>query len=202
MARYTGPTTKKARTFGEAIYGYDKYFEKRKYAPGQHGTSRKKGSASEYAIQLKEKQKAKYTYGILERQFAKIFNEASRRHGVTGENLLRLLEQRLDNTVYRLGFAPTRNSARQLVTHKHITVNGRIVNIPSLTLKVGDVVSIREKSKNLDLVQDTLKTGRVKKHTWLELNSEKLEGKYVELPTRDQIPETIREQLIVELYSK
>jgi small subunit ribosomal protein S4 len=202
MARYTGPLTKKARTFGEAIYGYDKYFEKRKYAPGQHGTSRKKGSPSEYSIQLKEKQKAKYTYGILERQFSKIFQEASRKHGVTGENLLRLLEQRLDNTVFRLGIAPTRNAARQLVSHKHVTVNGRIVNIPSFTLKVGDVVGVREKSRNLDLIQETLKTGRAKKFTWLEMNTDKIEGKYVEIPNRDQIPENIKEQLIVELYSK
>ena len=202
MARYTGPTTKKARTFGDAIYGYDKYFERRKYPPGQHGLTRKKKTSSDYAHQLSEKQKAKYTYGILERQFYKTFEEAARKHGVTGENLLRLLEQRLDNTVYRLGFAPTRSAARQLVSHKHITVNGRIVNIPSATVKLGDVVSIREKSKELDIVQDTLKSGRVKKYGWLELNTEKLEGKYVEIPNRDQIPETIKEQLIVELYSK
>ncbi|QQR97984.1 MAG: 30S ribosomal protein S4 [Sphingobacteriales bacterium] len=202
MARYTGPRTKKARTFGDAIYGYDKSYEKRKYAPGQHGNSRKRGSQSEYAIQLKEKQKAKYTYGVLERQFYKTFAEAARKHGVTGDNLLKLLEQRLDNTIYRLGFAPTRSAARQLVSHKHITVNGRILNVPSYTVKVGDVISIREKSKNLDLVQETLSTGRVKKYSWLELNSETLEGKYVELPNRDQIPENIKEQLIVELYSK
>lgn len=202
MARYTGPRTKKSRTFGEAIYGYDKAFEKRKYAPGQHGNSRKKGSKSEYSIQLKEKQKAKYTYGLLERQFYRTFEEAARKHGVTGENLLRLLEQRLDNTVYRLGFAPTRSAARQLVNHKHITVNGRIVNIPSCSIKLGDVVSVREKSKQLDIVQDTLRAGSVKRYNWLELNTEKLEGKYVELPNRDQIPENIKEQLIVELYSK
>lgn len=202
MARYTGPRTKKSRSFGEPIYGYDKYFEKRKYAPGQHGSSKKRSTKSEYAIQLKEKQKAKYTYGILERQFSKIFAEATRRHGVTGENLMRLLEQRLDNTVYRLGFAPTRSAARQFVNHKHVTVNGRIVNIPSYTLKVGDVVSIREKSKNLDVVQDSLKLGGVKKYPWLELNTAKLEGKYIEVPSRDQIPETIKELLIVELYSK
>src|SRR4051812_48443896 len=202
MARYTGPRTKKSRTFGDAIYGYDKAFEKRKYAPGQHGNSRKRSQQSEYAVQLKEKQKAKYMYGVLERQFYKTFEEAARKHGVTGENLLRLLEQRLDNTCYRLGFAPTRSAARQLVNHKHITVNGRIVNIPSFTVKLGDVISIREKSKNLDVVQDTLKAARVKKYGWLEFNSEKLEGKYVEIPNRDQIPENIKEQLIVELYSK
>ncbi len=202
MARYTGPRTKKSRAFGEPIFGYDKAFEKRKYAPGQHGSSKKRSTKSEYAIQLKEKQKAKYTYGILERQFYKTFVEAARKHGVTGENLLRLLEQRLDNTVFRLGFAPTRSAARQFVNHKHITVNGRILNIPSYTVKVGDVISVREKSKNLEVVQDTLKLGGVKKYGWLELNSAKLEGKYVELPSRDQIPETIKEQLIVELYSK
>ncbi|HMU98077.1 MAG TPA: 30S ribosomal protein S4 [Chitinophagales bacterium] len=202
MARYTGPRTKKARTFGDAIYGYDKSYEKRKFPPGQHGNGRRRSSQSEYSIQLKEKQKAKYTYGVLERQFLKTFNEADRKHGITGENLMRLLEQRLDNTVYRLGFAPTRSAARQLVSHKHITVNGRILNIPSYTVKVGDVISVREKSKDLELVQDTLATGRVKKYTWLELNSETLEGKYVELPNRDQIPENIKELLIVELYSK
>ncbi|HNE50474.1 MAG TPA: 30S ribosomal protein S4 [Chitinophagales bacterium] len=202
MARYTGPRTKKSRAFGEPIFGYDKAFEKRKYAPGQHGSSKKRSTKSEYAIQLKEKQKAKYTYGILERQFYKTFVEAARKHGVTGENLLRLLEQRLDNTVFRLGFAPTRSAARQFVNHKHITVNGRIVNIPSYTVKVGDVISIREKSKDLEVVQDTLKLGGVKKYGWLELNTAKLEGKYVELPSREQIPETIKEQLIVELYSK
>ena len=202
MARYTGPRTKKSRTFGEAIYGYDKYFERRKYAPGQHGSARRRASQSEYAIQLKEKQKAKYTYGILERQFEKIFHEASRKPGVTGENLLRLLELRLDNTVYRLGFAPTRSSARQLVSHKHITVNGRIVNAPSFTLKVGDIVSIREKSKTIPMILDTVATGRAKKFGWLRVDGDKLEGAYVEIPNRDQIPENIKEQLIVELYSK
>lgn len=202
MARYTGPKTKKARTFGEAIYGYDKYFEKRKYAPGQHGSSKKRSTQSEYAIQLKEKQKAKYTYGLLERQFYKTFEEAARRKGVTGENLLQLLELRLDNTVYRLGLAPSRTAARQLVTHKHITVNGRIVNIPSFSLRIGDVVSVRDKSKGLDLIRDTVATGRVKKYNWLTLNTEALEGKYVEIPSREAIPENIKEQLIVELYSK
>jgi small subunit ribosomal protein S4 len=202
MARYTGPRTKKSRSFGESIFGYDKAFEKRKYAPGQHGNSRKKGKVSEYAIQLKEKQKAKYTYGVLERQFYKTFEEAARKHGVTGENLLRLLEQRLDNTVFRLGFSPTRSAARQFVNHKHVTVNGRIVNIPSFTVKVGDVISIRDKSKNLEIVQESLSAASVKRYGWLELNTEKLEGKYVEIPNRDQIPENIKEQLIVELYSK
>ena len=202
MARYTGPRTKKSRSFGEPIFGFDKAFEKRKYAPGQHGNSRKKGKASEYSIQLKEKQKAKYTYGVLERQFFKTFEEAARKHGVTGENLLRLLEQRLDNTVFRLGFSPTRSAARQFVNHKHVTVNGRIVNIPSYTVKVGDIISIRDKSKNLEIVLESLNGANVKRYGWLELNTQKLEGQYLEIPTRDQIPENIKEQLIVELYSK
>ncbi len=202
MARYTGPRTKKSRSFGEPIFGFDKAFEKRKYAPGQHGNSRKKGKASEYSIQLKEKQKAKYTYGVLERQFFKTFEEAARKHGVTGENLLRLLEQRLDNTVFRLGFSPTRSAARQFVNHKHVTVNGRIVNIPSYTVKVGDIISIRDKSKNLEIVLESLNGANVKRFGWLELNIQKLEGQYLEIPTRDQIPENIKEQLIVELYSK
>jgi small subunit ribosomal protein S4 len=202
MARYTGPRTKKSRSFGESIFGYDKYFEKRKYAPGQHGNTKKRSSQSEYAIQLKEKQKAKYTYGLLEKQFAKLFNEASRRHGVTGDNLLRFLELRLDNTVYRLGLAPTRMAARQLVSHKHITVNGKIVNIPSYSLKVGEVVGVRDKSKTIDMILETSSSGRAKKFNWLEFNPETLEGRYVEVPNRDQIPENIKEQLIVELYSK
>jgi small subunit ribosomal protein S4 len=202
MARYTGPRTKKSRSFGESIFGYDKNFEKRKYAPGQHGNSRKRSSQSEYAIQLKEKQKAKYTYGLLEKQFSNTFEEASRRHGVTGENLLRLLEFRLDNTVFRLGIAPTRMAARQLVSHKHITVNGKIVNIPSYTLRVGDVVSVREKSKTIEMIMESVKSSRSKKYNWLEFNADTLEGRYVEMPSRDQIPENIKEQLIVELYSK
>lgn len=202
MARYTGPRTKKSRSFGESIFGYDKNFEKRKYAPGQHGNSRKRSTQSEYAIQLKEKQKAKYTYGLLEKQFLNTFQEASRRHGVTGENLLRLLELRLDNTVFRLGLAPTRMAARQLVTHKHITVNGRILNIASYTVKMGDVIGVREKSKTIELIMDSVSAGRAKKYNWLEFNPAQLEGRYVEIPNRDQIPENIKEQLIVELYSK
>lgn len=202
MARYTGPRTKKSRSFGESIFGYDKSFEKRKFAPGQHGATKRRGTPSEYAIQLKEKQKAKYTYGILEKQFANTFNEANRRQGVTGEILLSLLELRLDNTVFRLGLAPTRSGARQLVSHKHITVNGRIVNIPSYSLRVGDVVGVREKSKTINMVVDSIATSNIKRYNWLEFNSEKLEGRYVELPTRDQIPENIKEHLIVELYSK
>ena len=202
MARYTGPRTKKSRSFGESIFGYDKSFEKRKFAPGQHGATKRRGTPSEYATQLKEKQKAKYTYGVLEKQFAKTFNDANRRQGVTGEILLRLLELRLDNTVYRLGLAPTRSGARQLVSHKHITVNGRIVNIPSYSLRVGDVVSVREKSKTINMVVDSIASSNIKRYNWLEFNSEKLEGRYVELPSRDQIPENIKEHLIVELYSK
>jgi small subunit ribosomal protein S4 len=202
MARYRGPKTKKARTFGEAIYGYDKAFEKRKYKPGQHGNSRRRRNQSEYAIQLNEKQKAKYTYGLLERQFLNVFKEASRRKGVTGEVLLQLLELRLDNTVFRLGLAPTRRAARQLVTHKHVTVNGNVVNVPSMTLHVGDVVSIREKSRAMEMIEDTVEIGRVTKYPWLEFNSDSLEGKYLEVPEREAIPENIKEQLIVELYSK
>ena len=202
MARYTGPSTRIARKFGEAIFGEDKAFEKRNYPPGQHGMAKKRGKKSEYAVQLMEKQKAKYTYGILEKQFANTFEEANRRQGVTGEILLRLLELRLDNTVFRLGLAPTRSGARQLVAHKHITVNGRIVNIPSYSLRVGDVVSVREKSKTINMVVDSIASSNIKRYNWLEFNSEKLEGRYVELPSRDQIPENIKEHLIVELYSK
>ncbi|MCP4121804.1 MAG: 30S ribosomal protein S4 [Bacteroidetes bacterium] len=202
MARYTGPKTKKARSFGEAIFGYDKSFEKKKYGPGQHGNSRRRKTTSEYSIQLKEKQKARYTYGLLEKQFLNTFKEASRRKGVTGENLLQLLELRLDNTVFRLGIAPTRSAARQLVAHKHITVNGRILNIPSYQVQTGDVVSVREKSKAMELILDTIEVGRVKKYPWLEFEENKMEGRYIEIPSREQIPENIKEQLIVELYSK
>lgn len=202
MARYTGPKTKKARSFGEPIFGFDKAFEKRKYGPGQHGNSRRRRNQSEYATQLKEKQKAKYTYGLLERQFLNVFKEASRLKGLTGENLLKLLELRLDNTVFRLGLAPTRAAARQLVAHKHVKVNGRITNIPSMTLRVGDVVGIRERSKAMELIEDTVEVNRVSKYPWLELDKAKLEGRYLEVPEREQIPENITEQLIVELYSK
>lgn len=202
MARYTGPRTKKARAFGEPIFGYDKAFEKRKYGPGQHGNSRRRKNKSEYAIQLKEKQQAKYTYGLLERQFLNVFKEANRRKGVTGETLLQLLELRLDNTVFRLGIAPSRRAARQLVTHKHITVNGHVANIPSSTLNVGDVIGVREKSKAMELILDSVALGRAKKYPWLEFNGEKMEGRYLEVPSRDLIPENIKEQLIVELYSK
>jgi len=201
MARYTGPTTRIARKFGEAIFGPDKYFDKRNYAPGQHGQSKKRKTASEYSVQLKEKQKAKYTYGLLERQFRNLFEKASRKKGVTGENLLKLLEARLDNTLYRLGFAASRSQARQLVIHKHITVNGEVVNVPSYTLNPNDKVALRERTKNLVVVQEAMgKKG--KRFNWLVTDEKNVEGTFVDYPERDQIPENINEQLIVELYSK
>ena len=201
MARYIGPKTKIARKFGDAIFGTDKYFDKRSYPPGQHGQSKKRKTASEYSVQLQEKQKAKYTYGLLERQFRNLFEKASRKKGVKGENLLKLLEARLDNTIYRLGLAASRSQARQLVIHKHISVNGAVVNVPSFTLKPGDKVGLRERSKNLAVVQEAIgKKG--KKFTWLAIDEKNVEGTFVEFPEREQIPETINEQLIVELYSK
>ena len=201
MARYTGPTTRIARKFGEAIFGTDKYFDKRNYPPGQHGQSKKRKASSEYAVQLKEKQKAKYTYGLLERQFRNLFEKAARKKGVTGENLLKMLEARLDNTIYRLGFAASRSQARQLVIHKHITVNGEVVNVPSFTLNPNDKVALRERSKNLTVVQDAIGK-RGKKFNWLVMDEKNVEGTFVDFPERDQIPENINEQLIVELYSK
>lgn len=201
MARYTGPKTKIARKFGEAIFGEDKSFAKRNYPPGQHGAAKRRAKRSEYAIQLQEKQKAKYTYGILERQFRNIFEKASRSKGVTGEVLLQLCESRLDNVVFRMGISPTRSGARQLVSHRHITVNGEIVNIPSYTLKAGDVVGVREKSKSLSVIENSLATNS-QVYEWLTWNTEKLEGTFVSVPQRLQIPENIKEQLIVELYSK
>jgi len=201
MARYKGPTTKIARKFGDAIFGEDKYFDKRSYPPGQHGMSKKRKTASEYEVQLMEKLKAKYTYGLLERQFRNLFEKASRKKGVTGDNLFKLLEARLDNTLYRLGFAASRAQARQLVIHKHVSVNGHVVNIPSYTLKPGDKVGLRERSKNLTVVQDAL-AKRGKKFNWLVLDEKAVEGTFVEFPEREQIPENINEQLIVELYSK
>ncbi|MCX2745016.1 30S ribosomal protein S4 [Mangrovivirga sp. M17] len=200
MARYTGPKAKIARKFQEAIFGPSKALQKKSYGPGQHGRSRRR-KQSEYAIQLAEKQKAKYTYGVLEKQFANTFEKATRKKGVTGEVLLQLLEARLDNTVYRLGIAPTRRSARQLVSHKHITVNGEIVNIPSYSLKEGDVVGVRERSKTLEIISDSLAAGR-KQFSWLEWDGKEFAGKFVTMPQRDEIPENIKEQLIVELYSK
>ncbi|WP_298369879.1 30S ribosomal protein S4 [uncultured Lutibacter sp.] len=201
MARYTGPKTKIARKFGEAIFGEDKSFEKRNYPPGQHGNNRRRGKKSEYAIQLAEKQKAKYTYGILEKQFSNLFKKASASTGVTGEILLQLCESRLDNVVYRLGIAPSRSGARQLVSHRHITVNGELVNVPSYSLKAGDVVAVREKSKSLVAIEDSL-ANRNDVYEWLTWNSDTKQGNFVSVPERIQIPENIKEQLIVELYSK
>ena len=201
MARYTGPKAKISRKFGEAIEGHSKALQKKNYPPGQHGRGRRK-KQSEYAIQLSEKQKAKYIYGVLERQFAKMFDIASRKSGITGENLLQLLEARLDNTVYRLGISPTRRGARQLVSHKHILVNGEVVNIPSYTLKPGDVVSVRERSKSLEAITSSLAGKAANRYPWLEWDNASLSGKFVSVPGRDDIPENIKEQLIVELYSK
>ena len=201
MARYTGPKTKIARKFGEPIFGDDKSFEKRNYPPGQHGNARRRGNKSEYAVQLMEKQKAKFTYGILERQFRNLFEKASRNKGVTGEVLLQLCESRLDNVVYRLGLSPTRSGARQLVSHRHITINGSILNIPSYQVKVGDVVGVREKSKSLNVIIEA-KGKDASAYEWLSWNKEQLQGTFVSIPERLQIPENIKEQLIVELYSK
>jgi small subunit ribosomal protein S4 len=203
MARYTGPKTKKARALGEAIFGYDRYFERRKYPPGQHGSGKRRRQKSDYALQLQEKQKAKYTYGVLERQFRRMFENANRSKGVTGEVLLQLLESRLDNTVFRLGIAPTRRAARQLVSHKHIAVNGVVTNIPSYSMNPGDVIEVRGKSQGLEVVQASVAAkSDVRKFPWLEWNPDKLQGKFIEYPEREAIPENINEQLIVELYSK
>lgn len=199
MARYTGPKSKIARKFNEPIFGDSKALQKKAYPPGQHGRGRRK-KQSEYAVQLMEKQKAKYTYGVLERQFSNIFERASRKSGITGEILLQLLESRLDNTVYRLGIAPTRRGARQLVSHKHITVNGEVVNIPSYTLRPNDVVGVREKSKSLLAITESLATR--KGFSWLEWDTTEMNGKFLNAPMREEIPENIKEQLIVELYSK
>lgn len=202
MARYRGPKSKIARRFRDPIFGPDKALDRRAYGPGQHGPAKRRGGKqSEYAIQLGEKQKAKYTYGILERQFANLFERASRMKGITGENLLQLCEARLDNTVFRMGIAPTRRAARQLVSHRHITVNGELVNIPSYTLKVGDVVGVREKSKSLEAITSSLSASN-KKYDWLDWNSAEMAGKVLSVPSREMIPENIKEQLIVELYSK
>ena len=201
MARYTGPKTKIARKFGEPIFGEDKSFEKKKYPPGQHGNNRRRGKKSEYAIQLMEKQKAKYTYGILERQFRNIFEKANRSKGVTGEVLLQLCESRLDNLVYRFGIASTRRGARQLVSHRHITVDGKICNIPSRIIKVGEKIGVREKSKSIIYIENSL-SNTSNNYEWISWNSDQLQGTFVNIPERDQIPENIKEQLIVELYSK
>ena len=200
MARYTGPKAKISRKFGEPIFGSSKAAQKKAYPPGQHGRGRRR-KQSEYAIQLAEKQKAKYTYGVLERQFANVFDRASRKSGITGEILLQLLEARLDNSVYRLGISPTRRGARQLVSHKHITVNGEVVNIPSFSLKPGDVIGVREKSKSLEAITDSLRSN-TRNYSWLEWDTVNMNGKYLNAPSREEIPENIKEQLIVELYSK
>ena len=201
MARYTGPKVRISRRFNEPIMGDNKALQKKNYAPGQHGRGKKR-KLSQYATQLSEKQKAKYIYGLLERQFAKLFHTASRKKGVTGEVLLQLLESRLDNTVYRLGIAPTRRAARQLVLHKHILVNGDVVNISSFTLKPGDLVEVRERSKSLEVITSSLSIQGAKKYNWLEWDNNIMTGKLINVPPRTDIPENINEQLIVELYSK
>ncbi len=200
MARYTGPKSKIARKFRDPIYGPDKVLENKNYPPGMHGNGRRRGKQSEYAIQLAEKQKAKYTYGILERQFSNLFKKASAKSGITGEILLQLCESRLDNVVYRLGIANSRNGARQLVSHKHITVNGKVLNIPSYSVRIGDVIGVREKSKSLEVVTSSLANRT--NHDWLEWNGAEMTGEVKAIPTREQISENIKEQLIVELYSK
>ena len=201
MARYTGPKTRIARKFGEAIFGEDKAFERRNYPPGQHGLAKRRGKKSEYAVQLMEKQKAKYTYGILERQFRNLFEKAAAASGVTGEILLQLCEARLDNVVYRMGIAPTRRGARQIVSHRHITVNGELVNVPSYHLKPGDVVAVREKSKSLEAIERSL-ANNSSVYEWMTFNNDTKQGTFVTAPQRLQIPENIKEQLIVELYNK
>ena len=200
MARYTGPSTKIARKFGEPIFGADRNFEKRNYPPGQHGLASKRKKKSEYGTQLKEKQKVKYTYGLLEKQFRNLYEKASRMKGQKGENLIILLESRLDNLVYRMGIAPTRAAARQLVSHAHITLNGVVCNIPSALVKPGDVVAVRERSKSLEVITNSVASAV--KYSWIEFDAKSLTGKYLNAPVRTEIPETINEQLIVELYSK
>ncbi|MFN5888964.1 MAG: 30S ribosomal protein S4 [Bacteroidota bacterium] len=201
MARYTGPKSKVARRFREPIFGKDKALERKNYGPGQHGNSRRRPKLSEYAVQLAEKQKAKYTYGLLEKQFRNTFKKAAAKKGITGENLLKFLEARLDNSVFRMGIAPTRRAARQLVSHCHITVNGEVVNIPSFSLKPGDVVAVRERSKSLEVISNSVSKVN-NRFSWIEWNGNDLEGKFLTYPERSEIPENIKEQLIVELYSK
>ena len=201
MARYTGPKTKIARKFGEPIYGADKYFENRKYPPGQHGNGRRH-KTSEYGLMLAEKQKAKYMYGVLEKQFRNMFDKASRTNGITGVNLLQMLEARLDNVVYRLGLAPTRAAARQLVSHAHIVVDGKVLNIPSYQVQAGQIVGVRERSKSLEVIDSALAGFNHSKYPWIEWDEQSKAGKYLHKPEREDIPENIKEQLIVELYSK
>ena len=202
MARYIGPKTRIARKFGEPIYGADKHFEKKNFPPGQHGQTKKRKKSSEYGIQLMEKQKAKYTYGVLERQFSNMFEKAQRAKGVTGEVLLQLLESRLDNVVFRLGISRSRAGARQLVNHGHIIINGHVVNIPSYSVKPGEVIGVREKSKSMEIITDSLSSSKKSKYSWLEWDSDQVAGKLLNVPERSDIPENIKEQLIVELYSK
>lgn len=202
MARYTGPKTKVARKFGEPIFGADKSFEKKNFPPGQHGLARKRKKVSEYGTQLKEKQKAKAIYGVLEKQFRRTFEEAARQGGVKGENLINLLERRLDNVVYRMGIAPTRAAARQLVSHRHITVDGDVLNIPSYRVKVGQIIGVRLKSQSLEVIAESLGSHQRSRYSWLEWNSETMTGRFMQMPERSEIPENINEQLIVELYSK
>lgn len=202
MARYIGPKTRIARKFGDPIYGPDKNLDRKNFPPGQHGINKKRKKTSEYGLQLREKQKVKYTYGILERQFRNTFERAARSKGVTGSVLIQLLESRLDNTVYRLGVGPTRAAARQLVSHRHITVNGNVVNIPSYQLKPGDIIGVREKSKSLETIVDSLSARRSARLPWLEWDDTQMAGKFMSMPERTDIPEDIKEQLIVELYSK
>ncbi len=201
MARYIGPKTKIARKFGNPIFGSDKSFEKKNYPPGQHGLAKKRRKVSEYGVQLMEKQKAKYTYGMLERQFSRMFDLASTMKGKTGENLLKIIESRLDNVVYRLSIAPTRSASRQLVSHRHVTVNGKVINTPSYLLRPGDIIAVREKSKSLEVIQDSIRSNR-SQYPWLEWDMNLMAGKFMSYPEREEIPEAINEQLIVELYSK
>ena len=201
MARYIGPKTKIARKFKDPIFGPDRSFEKKNYPPGQHGATKRRSKQSEYGLQLQEKQKAKYTYGILEKQFRNVFHKAAHKKGITGENLLQLIESRLDNVVFRLGISPTRSGARQLVSHRHITVNGKTVNIPSYSLKSGDIVAVREKSKSMEVITNSV-ASRINQNSWLEWDVNTLTGKFLNYPERAEIPENIKEQLIVELYSK
>lgn len=201
MARYTGPKSKIARKFGEPIFGEDKVLQRRNYPPGQHGQNRRRKS-SEYGTQLREKQKVKYTYGVLERQFRNLFDKASRMKGITGEILIQLLESRLDNVVYRLGIAPTRAAARQIVLHRHIVVNGKVVNIPSYQVQPGDIVGVRERAKSLEVIQDNLAGFNHSKYPWIEWDEPSKSGKFLHVPAREDVPENIKEQLIVELYSK
>ncbi len=202
MARYTGPKSKIARRFREPIFGPDKALDRKNYGPGMHGPSKRRGKQSEYAVQLQEKQKVKYTYGVLERQFENLFHKASAKEGITGENLLKFLEARLDNVVYRLGIAPTRSAARQLVGHKHITVNGEVVNIASFSVRSGDVIAVRERSKTLEAITNSVAGRKINKYSWLAWDADQLSGTFLNYPNRDEIPENIKENLIVELYSK